>query len=145
MVVTLLGTRVFPRPNIYDVIMDLRAETQPFLTGEAHAGMVIGSRNILARCWETLREAVLANPGYSLLVVGYSLGAGLAQLLSLDCLLGGCSTSLPPNTNIKTVAFGSPPVFSSLGGDGEAPPVLDNVFIVQNGEDGIGGYRGFIE
>ena len=50
------------------------AETQPFLWGEAHSGMVIGAGNILAKSFHVLRETVEANPGYSILVVGYSLG-----------------------------------------------------------------------
>ena len=136
MVVTLLGTRVFPRPNIYDVIMDLRAETQPFLTGEAHAGMVIGSRNILARCWETLREAVLANPGYSLLVVGYSLGAGLAQLLTAELLeTEELRSELPPHTEIRALCYGAPPVFRA--GDGGEHKVFPEIVILQNHKDGI--------
>ena len=36
-VVTLLGTRIFPNPNIYDVVMDLRAETVSFLDGELYS------------------------------------------------------------------------------------------------------------
>ena len=72
--VTLLGTRIFPNPSIYDVVMDLRAETVPFLDGEAHAGMVVGMKNILDKSFSVLRESVNENPGYSILIVGYSLG-----------------------------------------------------------------------
>ena len=72
--VTLLGTRIFPNPSVYDVVMDLRAETVPFLGGEAHSGMVIGTRNILDKSFTVLKETVEDNPGYSILVVGYSLG-----------------------------------------------------------------------
>ena len=72
--VTLLGTRIFPNPSVYDVVMDLRAETVPFLGGEAHSGMVIGTRNILDKSFAVLKETVEDNPGYSILVVGYSLG-----------------------------------------------------------------------
>ena len=72
--VTLLGTRIFPNPSVYDVVMDLRAGTVPFLGGEAHSGMVIGMRNILDKSFPVLRDTVEDNPGYSILVVGYSLG-----------------------------------------------------------------------
>ena len=72
--VTLLGTRIFPNPSVYDVVMDLRAETVPFLGGLAHSGMAIGTRNILDKSFTVLRETVEDNPGYSILVVGYSLG-----------------------------------------------------------------------
>ena len=136
MVLTLLGTRVFPRPNIYDVIMDLRAETQPFLHGEAHAGMVIGSRNILERSWETLREAVTSNPGFSVLVVGYSLGAGLAQLFTAELLeREELRSGLPPDTKIRALCFGAPPVFRA---EEEAEhKVYPEIVVLQNNKDGI--------
>ena len=73
-VVTLLGTRIFPNPSVYDVVMDLRAELVPFLGGEAHSGMVIGMRNIMDKSFPVLKETLEENPGYSILVVGYSLG-----------------------------------------------------------------------
>ena len=60
--VTILGTRIFPAPNIYDIVMDIRAETQPFLGGEAHAGMVIGAKNLMSRSWEAVREACRRTP-----------------------------------------------------------------------------------
>ena len=77
--VTLLGTRIFPNPSVYDVVMDLRAETVPFLGGEAHSGMVIGMRNILDKSFTVLRDTVEDNPGYSILVVGYSLGTNFVR------------------------------------------------------------------
>jgi hypothetical protein len=40
----LLGTRVFPRPNPQDIIMDLAARAAPFAGGVAHEGMVTGTR-----------------------------------------------------------------------------------------------------
>ena len=136
-ILTILGTKVFPFPQPLDIIMDLLGTAQTFLDGVAHAGMCLGTRNLVETAVPLLRRELEARPDYSLLILGYSLGAGLAQLLSLDCQVGLCAGSLPHNTNIRTVAFGSPPVFSRLGA--EDPPVLDNVFIVQNGRDGIGG------
>lgn len=73
-VVTLLGTRIFPHPSIYDVVMDLRAETRPFMEGQAHAGMAIGAQNIMNRSFSCLRDTLMGNPDFSVLVVGYSLG-----------------------------------------------------------------------
>ena len=72
--VTLLGTRMFPNPSVCDVVMDLRAELVPFLGGEAHSGMVIGMRNIMDKSFPVIKETLEKNPGYSILVVGYSLG-----------------------------------------------------------------------
>ena len=31
LVITLLGTRITPAPNIHDIVTDLRADSQPFL------------------------------------------------------------------------------------------------------------------
>ena len=135
-ILTLLGTKVFPAPQPLDIIMDLMATVETFLDGIAHGGLSVGTRNLVETAGPVLRRELECRPSYSLLILGYSLGAGLAQLLALDCQLGPCSQSLPRNTNIRTVAFGSPPVFARQR---EEPPVLDNVFIVQNSEDGISG------
>ena len=34
------GTRMFPTPKMKDVFMDLYADPEPFLHGQAHNGMV---------------------------------------------------------------------------------------------------------
>ena len=73
-VVTLLGTRMFPAPKVQDIVMDLRAETTPFLDGEAHEGMAIGANNILDKTFNIVRETIVNNPDYSIIVAGYSLG-----------------------------------------------------------------------
>ena len=123
-ILTLLGTKVFPAPQPLDIIMDLMATVETFLDGIAHGGLSVGTRNLVETAGPVLRRELECRPSYSLLILGYSLGAGLAQLLALDCQLGPCSQSLPRNTIIRTVAFGSPPVFARQR---EEPPVLDNV------------------
>ena len=40
----IFGTRMFPTPSPQDILMDLAGHTVPFLTGEAHAGLVWGTR-----------------------------------------------------------------------------------------------------
>jgi len=131
-VITLLGTRIFPTPNIHDVIMDLRAETEPFLSGVGHAGMVIGTRNILEKSFPALLEALESNPDLSVLVVGYSLGAGLAQLYTAELLEGEYSSQIPEGTKIRAVCFGAPPVFRS-----EEEKVFDEIMIIQHDKDGV--------
>ncbi len=44
MTLNLLGTRVFPRPNPQDIIMDLAARAEQFQGGVAHEGMATGTR-----------------------------------------------------------------------------------------------------
>ena len=73
-VLTVLGTRIFPRPSTRDIIMDLAARPQPFLGGLAHGGMVVGATNLAKVALPPILEQLAAHPGYSLLVVGYSLG-----------------------------------------------------------------------
>ena len=73
-VLTVLGTRIFPRPNPQDVIMDLAARCHPFLDGQAHGGMVVGHNNMAKFVMPRVREQMEKYPHYTLLVVGYSLG-----------------------------------------------------------------------
>jgi len=131
-VITLLGTRIFPTPNIHDVIMDLRAETEPFLDGVGHAGMVIGTKNILDKSFTEVLEALESNPSFSILVVGYSLGAGLAQLYAAQLLDGEYASQLPEDTKIRALCYGAPPVYRSDNGK-----VFDEIIIIQNDKDGI--------
>lgn len=131
-VVTLLGTRIFPTPNIHDIVMDLRGETEPFMGGVAHAGMVIGTKNILENSIESLVETLENNLDLSVLVVGYSLGAGLAQLYTVQLLEGEYAGRLPEGTKIRAICYGAPPVFRS-----DEEKVFDEIMIVQNDKDGV--------
>ena len=131
-VLTVLGTRVFPAPNPGDVIMDMACRTEPFLDGEAHAGMVVGERNLVKTALPTIIEELTHRPGFSLLVVGYSLGAALAQLLLLH-LNTELRTRLPPGVEVRGLLYGVPPVYAG----NQAP--LDNVLMFSNHNDGITG------
>ena len=63
------------------------------------------------------------------------LGAGLSQLLTLELEFGQANDLLPSGTEITTIGYGSPPVFTS----NTTIPILDNIFLVQNNDDGITG------
>ena len=132
-VFTVLGTRVFPTPNPGDVIMDLACRTETFLDGEAHAGMVLGHRNLVKTALPTLIEELRKRPGFSLLVVGYSLGAALAQLFLLDLQAGDLKGRLPAGVEVRGLLFGIPPVYA-----GNISP-LENVLMISNNNDGITG------
>jgi len=73
-------------------------------------------------------------PDYDLLIIGYSLGAGLAQLVALKLEK---ENLLPSRTEVTVIGYGSPPVFAPTSG--RSMPVLTNVFLVQNAEDGLSG------
>ena len=62
-------------------------------------------------------------------------GAGLAQLLTMELELGQARDLLPPDVAVRTIGYGSPPVFTS----NNTIPVLPNIFLVQNNNDGISG------
>ena len=129
---TVLGTRVFPAPNTGDVIMDMACRTEEFLGGEAHAGMVLGERNLVKTALPTIIEELSRRAGFSLLVVGYSLGAALAQLLLLH-LQTELRPRLPGGLKVRGLLYGIPPVYA-----GQIPP-LDNVLMLSNHNDGITG------
>jgi len=133
-VFTVFGTRIFPRPHPHDIIMDLAAKTEPFHHGLAHKGMVAGNRNLIKHALPKLAAELQKFPGYSLLLVGYSLGAGLAHLFMLDLELGNAKESFPPGTQIRAITFGCPPVFTAPGGFS-----LNNILMISNHNDGITG------
>ena len=129
-VLTILGTRIFPKPNTQDIIMDLAGRTCSYLGGEAHCGMVAGCRKLEELALPRVLEQLAGHPGFSLLVIGYSLGAGLAQLFTR---LVDRESLLPPGTTVRAVCFGCPPVFL-CSADLAAQ---DNVLAVTNNNDGI--------
>ena len=153
---------MFPKPHMSDVFMDLMADSAEFLTGKAHRGMALGSNNIYERCQEVLLKgsihismqmvnchiyitcthgqyilyyaAISDFPNYGILITGYSLGAGVCQLLTMDIMNrqneGG---EIPPEVPIRGLSFGSPPVY-------ECPEnrTHPNIFSVVNNHDGLG-------
>jgi len=133
-VFTVFGTRVFPRPQPHDIIMDLAAKTEPFHHGLAHRGMVAGNRNLMKNALPKLSAELHKHPGYSLLLVGYSLGAGLAQLFMMELELGKAKEIFPPGTKIRAITFGCPPVFTAPGGFN-----LSNILMISNNNDCITG------
>jgi len=132
-VLTILGTRIFPRPNAQDIIMDCACKTMEFHDGEAHSGMAIGARNLLKQSGGELTGILQQNDSYNLIIIGYSLGAGIAQLVTME--LNGGAVSIPVNTKIRTVVFGCPPVYTTQA----TIPQMPNVLVVQNHNDGICG------
>ena len=88
-----------------DVFMDLCATAEPFLHGKAHRGMAIGARNILSKIQDKLQEATEQNPEYGVLVTGYSLGAGICQLVAMELL--------QTQPNVRCISYGAPLVFEA--------------------------------
>lgn len=131
--VNICGTRMIPTPHMSDVFMDLMADSTEFLTGKAHRGMALGSNNIYERCKDAIIKAVSENEGYGILITGYSLGAGVCQLLAMDLMekqqAGG---DIPTEISIRCLSFGAPPVYECPNGT-----THPNLFSVVNNHDGL--------
>jgi len=133
-VLSILGTKVFPTPAPLDILMDLSAHSSAFLNGVSHAGLGAGANRLAQTAIPKVSEVLTRYPDYDLLIIGYSLGAGLAQLVALKLEK---ERLLPSRTEVTVIGYGSPPVFASTSG--RSMPVLTNVFLVQNAEDGLSG------
>jgi len=97
--------------SLKDAILDAVAEDVPFLTGWAHQGILSGAQLILSKVSERLIE-VLAQPefsNYSLVVTGHSLGAGTAELITMELM----RSNLLGGREVRCVALAPPPVFRS--------------------------------
>mmetsp|Transcript_23876 Transcript_23876/g.36106 ORF Transcript_23876/g.36106 Transcript_23876/m.36106 type:complete len:402 (+) Transcript_23876:553-1758(+) len=69
-----------------DVLTDLCASAETFETGRrgkhrAHHGMLEAAISLATETKETVEKELHANPGYSLVLVGHSLGGGVAAVL----------------------------------------------------------------
>merc|ERR1712165_112698 len=94
-----------------DVFMDLIADSTEFLDGKAHRGMALGSNNIYDRCKDAIIKAIFDNEGYGILVSGYSLGAGVCHLLTMDLLKRQKDGEIPQEVSIRCLSYGAPPVY----------------------------------
>ncbi len=132
--VIICGTRMMPTPKMKDVFMDLHADAEPFLRGVAHRGMAAGALNILSKITPKVVEVLEANPGYNVMVIGYSLGAGICQLAVMEMLQA--DSLVPDGTEIRCINFGSPPIYkSNQSGDGDCS--CPNIFSVVYNNDGL--------
>jgi len=103
-VINICGTRMIPAPKMSDVFMDLHATAIDCLHGKAHGGMAIGAKNIMIKIKDLLQEAVDNNPDFGILVTGYSLGAGISQLVAMDLL--------QERPNVRCISYGAPLIFA---------------------------------
>ena len=69
--------------HVKDALVDLIASASPFKNGFAHTGMLECARRKLEAIQPPLNEAFKEFPEYKVVVVGHSLGAGTASLLTI--------------------------------------------------------------
>ena len=133
LLLTVAGTKVFPMPSAADIIMDLYAESVPFHKGRAHRGMAAACENILEKVLHLIVAKMNEFKDFTLLVVGYSLGAGVAQLLGIKLSEGEENKQLPAGSKILCVTFGAPPVYAAVD-PGYVNPTIISVY---NHNDGL--------
>ena len=73
-------------------------------------------------------------PDYGILITGYSLGAGVNQLLTLDLMRRQkVDNDLPQEVSIRCISYGAPAVYECPQGTKHS-----NIFTVVNNHDGLG-------
>jgi len=99
--------------SLKDVVLDMVCEETTYLDGFTHKGILTGARNVWTQACASVVSALNVNPGYSLIVTGHSLGAGVAVLIALELLMGDSKAALPEETSVRCVALAPPPVYRS--------------------------------
>ena len=143
--VNVCGTRMIPVPKMMDVFLDLAAEAVPFMEGRAHRGMAMGCDNIIEKASEALTKARRDYPDYGVLVTGYSLGAGIAPLLTMKLLSGDVDLGGKPPF-IRCICYGGPPVYQpgdkcrwlrTNDDNNDRFLAVPNIYLVANKADGL--------
>lgn len=81
-----------------------RAVKPPLLVGRAHKGMLDAAKSVARMTATTITEELQSNPEFSLIIVGHSLGGGVAAVLAAMW-----SRRFPDR--IKSFGYGNPCVF----------------------------------
>ncbi|KAF2070341.1 hypothetical protein CYY_008344 [Polysphondylium violaceum] len=93
--------------NARDVLTDLVAKDTPFYDGHAHTGILKCAQKKFKELMPLILEAIERYPGYGLIVVGHSLGAGVASLFTI------ISKNRYPEIPVHCYAYAAPCVASS--------------------------------
>lgn len=89
-----------------DTLTDLVATTAPFMGGYAHKGILQAAKRKHALLAPTVLDALAQRPEYGVVVVGHSLGAGVASLFTM------LFHEIDPQVPIHCYAFACPCVLS---------------------------------
>lgn len=111
--------------SISDLLSDLRGEPMPFAGGVAVEGMVHGARRLFQKIEAPLREAIQVlrdrHGKARLVLVGHSLGAGIASLFAIILKGGDISGDgdqqgcwcLPSDVQLAAYLYAPPPCYHS--------------------------------
>lgn len=127
--------------NFGDLVTDMCASSEqyslpnPFYEGGStsltcHEGVWISSSRLFDTLLPIVRDLLLPSD-YSLVLVGHSLGAGCATILSM--LLRASIPSLQDSNKLKVYAFASPPILnldSALGCSSYVTTIVNNVDVI---------------
>mmetsp|Transcript_9891 Transcript_9891/g.14582 ORF Transcript_9891/g.14582 Transcript_9891/m.14582 type:complete len:554 (-) Transcript_9891:92-1753(-) len=115
--------------SLTDLIVDATGFSKPFCGGEAHAHMAFMAERTWNESRPHIEQALSRNKGYTLVLTGHSLGAGVAWLVHM---LVPSSFSSSRN---RCFVYGCPPVFSPL----ELVPkhVVDSTTCYIHGDDTV--------
>lgn len=105
--------------SLSSIYIDVAGFAHDFCGGKAHAGMATMARAVWNSAEASVKQKLDAFPdGYSLVLTGHSLGAGVACLI---CIMLHHEQLLPrSDIPIKCMAFAPPPVFYPLENAGNA-------------------------
>jgi hypothetical protein len=98
--------------SLSEIICDVAAFTRPFCGGEAHSEMATVTERTWAVVGPTIVHLLEDNPGYEVVFVGHSLGAGCAALLNIMCHQN--NNELILGRPLHCFAYACPPVFTPL-------------------------------
>ena len=132
-VLTISGTKITPHPSAADIMLDLHAQSEAFHHGKAHEGMAIACDTILRLIMGKLEEVLHAFSDYNLVILGYSLGAGVAQLVTLRLSDGPESERIPNSVKLYGLCYGPPPIYKSSIAGFSHP----NIYCVIDHNDGL--------
>jgi len=97
--------------HIHDALIDLNGMNEPFLDGYAHSGMLQTAKKKMLAIIPILEDALQKYPNYKIKILGHSLGAGTAALLTILLvqerpqwnILGYCYA--PPSVISKNISM----------------------------------------
>lgn len=93
--------------------------TPRLILGRAHKGMVDAARSIAAMTGKTLSDELGAHPDYNLVIVGHSLGGGVASIIA-------AMWQRRFRNRVRSIGYGNPCVFPL-----NLTRVFDNIITVQ--------------
>jgi len=98
--------------SLSSVYIDVAGFAEDFCGGQAHAGMAHMARAVWRKAEASVKDKFFQFPeGYSLVITGHSLGAGVACLITI---MLDYEKILPSDIPVKCMAFAPPPVFYPL-------------------------------